>query len=65
MASFVYNVATGEFYWSSPGLGLLGRRSVLEPLARNSVWLRGLDNPAELVLDWRAGNLYVSSGAVR
>ena len=63
VASFVFNSATGEFFWSSPALGLIGMRSVAVSAteARNLVWLRGLEAPAELALDWRASNLYYSS----
>ena len=62
VASFVFNSATGEFFWSSPGFGLIGMRNVHQPRTESNVmWLRDLARPAELALDWRAGNLYYSS----
>ena len=63
VASFVFNSVTGDFFWSSPGLGVIGRMNVRAPDAGASggAWLEGADRPAELALDWRGGNLYYSS----
>merc|ERR1719234_1853598 len=63
VSSFVFDSTTGDFYWSSPGFGIIGRRNVRQAQseARNVVWLDGLERPAQLALDWRAGNLYYSS----
>ena len=63
VASFVFDSTTGDFYWSSPGYGLIGRRNVRQSQSevRSVVWLDGLERPAQLALDWRAGNLYFSS----
>merc|ERR1719430_574532 len=63
VASFAFDSTTGDFFWSSPEFGIIGRRNVRQAQneARNVVWLDGLERPAQLALDWRAGNLYYSS----
>jgi len=63
VASFVFDSTTGDFYWSSPGFGIIGRRNVRQAQteSRSVVWLDGLETPAQLALDWRAKNLYYSS----
>ena len=61
VASFVFDSTTGDFFWSSPGYGIIGRRNVRQAGVARVVWLDGLERPAQLALDWRAGNLYYSS----
>merc|ERR1719402_1976190 len=63
VASFAFDSTTGDFFWSSPEFGIIGRRNVRQAQnkARNVVWLDGPERPAQLALDWRAGNLYYSS----
>jgi len=61
VASFVFNSVTGDFFWSSPGLGVIGRMNVRRAVSGSGAWLEGADRPAELALDWRGGNLYYSS----
>jgi len=61
VACFVMDSQTGVFFWSSPGLGLIGKRERMpDHLAMNEVWLSKIGRPAQLALDWRGGNLYYS-----
>jgi len=61
--SFALSLASGELFWSSPALGVIGKfglNTAPSSGSKNEVWLSNVHEPEKVAVDWVTGNLYYS-----
>merc|ERR1719508_252508 len=60
--SFDFNLATEELYWTSPSMGVIGKQQLSRTPSENRihVFLKNIDKPDQIAVDWVTGNIYFS-----
>jgi len=67
ISSFDFNLATGDLFWTSPALGVIGKQRVSKLPRKNKihVFLKNIIKPSKIAVDWSTQNIYFSSQGSR